>query len=336
LISLGLLAGSYLGARLFAWLLGRAVMAAQERNVDPRLLQALKRPVTYTLFLVGVYAAMERSPLPPPWDRRSASAVFVFGVFLLAIALARSLGLLLEWYVRRPLRLVDESAARDWQPLFQRIGQVFIGLVALITVLQHLGVNVASLVVSLGVGSLAVGLAAQDTLSNMFAGFTLMLDRPFLTGDRVQLASGEIGDVQSIGMRATLIRTTEETLLVVPNSLLVKERLVNLSRPVRHLQAKIEVNVPYGTDVRHVRQLLADSVQASSHVDRDRAPVVHVTRLGEFAITLQVVFWALDFSHVAPARSDGYEAVYGALAAAGIGPAVPAWRLLQDPSREAR
>ena len=69
----------------------------------------------------------------------------------------------------------------------------------------------------------------------MFAGFTLMLDRPFRVGDRIQLATGEVGDVETIGMRATRIRTTDETLLVVPNSLLVKERLVNLSRPGRQL-----------------------------------------------------------------------------------------------------
>jgi small-conductance mechanosensitive channel len=260
-----------------------------------------------------------------------ASGLFVFGALLLAFALARSLALLLEWFVRRPQRLVDESVAREWQPLFQRVGQLFIGLVAAITVLQHFGVNVASLVVSLGVGSLAVGLAAQDTLSNMFAGFTLMLDRPFRAGERVQLATGEVGDVESIGMRATLIRTVDETLLVVPNSLLVKERLLNLSRPHRNLAIRMDVAVPYGTDLVRVRPLLSEAVLRSPHADRDRAPVVHFTRLGEFAITLQVVFWALDFARLGPARSDAYEAVHGVLAEAGTLPAGAGWRLVQDP-----
>jgi small-conductance mechanosensitive channel len=156
-------------------------------------------------------------------------ALFAAAVVLVAVAAARALRIVLEWYAARPH--VEGEAAREFLPLLGRLGQVFLALVAVITILQQLGVNVASLVVSLGVGSLAVGLAAQDTLSNMFAGFTLLLDRPFRVGERIQLASGEAGDVEQIGMRATLLRTGEGTLLIVPNSALVKERLLNLSRP---------------------------------------------------------------------------------------------------------
>ena len=139
------------------------------------------------------------------------------------------------------------------------MGKVFIALVAVTVLLQHFGVNVASLVVSLGVGSLAIGLAAQDTLANMFGGFTLMLDRPFRVGDRIQLATGEVGDVEAIGMRATRIRTTDEMLLVVPNSALVKDRVVNYNLPSRALTTNVEVDVAYGSPLDAARSLLAEA-----------------------------------------------------------------------------
>src|SRR4029079_6438263 len=120
-----------------------------------------------------------------------------------------------DWYASRaPASPSSSQAAREFTPLFSKVGKVFIALVALSMLLQHFGVNVASLVVSLGVGSLAVGLAAQDTLSNMFAGFTILIDHPFRVGDRIQLTSGETGDVQSIGMRATTIMTGDDTILI--------------------------------------------------------------------------------------------------------------------------
>jgi MscS family membrane protein len=250
--------------------------------------------------------------------RTTGSVLFVAAVVLVAVALARAYRMLLDRYAVRRSVLGGAELAREFNPLFAKVGSLFIALIALITVLQHFGVNVASLVVSLGVGSLAVGLAAQDTLSNMFAGFTLMIDRPFRVGDRIQLASGETGDVDAIGMRSTLIKTPEDTILVVPNSLLVKERLVNLSRPTRHLTTRVEVGVAYGSDLARVKEVLKKATLASPHVDPDREPVVQIARFGDFAVHFVVVFWARDYLHQAPARSDVAEAVYSSLAAAGI------------------
>jgi MscS family membrane protein len=191
-------------------------------------------------------------------------------------------------------------------------------------------VNVASLVVSLGVGSLAVGLAAQDTLANMFAGFTLLLDRPFRVGERIQLASGDSGDVQRIGIRATVIKTGDDTMLIVPNSLLVKERLVNQSRPTRHLATRVEVGVAFGSDLARVKEVLRRAALASPRVDPDRAPVVLITRFGESTVNFQVMFWARDYAEQGLARTEVYEAVYDGLAAAGISIPVPTRRLIHE------
>ncbi len=148
---------------------------------------------------------------------------FVCGVFLAAIVSLRVLSVVLS-------KAATLEVAAEFGPLISKLGKIFIALVAVIMVLQHFQVDVSSLVVSLGVGSLAVGLAAQDTLANMFAGFTLLVDRPFRIGEKIRLASGDEGEVRAIGIRATQIRTADQMLLIVPNSLLVKERLLNLSR----------------------------------------------------------------------------------------------------------
>ena len=90
----------------------------------------------------------------------------------------------------------------------------------------------------------------------------------------MQLASGEMGDVEAIGMRATRIRTGDETLLVVPNSVLVKERLVNLTQPTRSVTTKADVSVGYGADLGVVKSLLVDAARSSALIDADRAPSV--------------------------------------------------------------
>ena len=321
--SLAIVLLSYAAARLAAILLGRII--ARKRGAPEvrfRLADALDGPMTYALFLVGVWVAVHRAPLSARNEDRLDTALFVVAVGIVAVAAIRAYRIFLGWYAARPQLLGGTDLAREFNPLFAMAGTIFIAILAVIAVLQRFGVNVASLVVSLGVGSLAIGLAAQDTLSNMFAGFTLMLDRPFRAGDRIQLASGETGDVEEIGMRATLIKTPDDTILVVPNSLLVKERLVNLSRPTRHLTTRVEVGVAYGSDAGQVKSILREAALQSEHVDRAREPVVHLARFGDFAVHFVVVFWATDYAQQGAARTDVAEAAYRGLAAAGI--AMPA------------
>ena len=168
-------------------------------------------------------------------------------------------------------------------------------------------------------GSLAIGLAAQDTLANMFAGFTLMLDRPFRVGDRIQLSTGEVGDVEEIGMRATRIRTLDETILVVPNSLLVKERVVNLSRPTAPSSPEVEVGVAYGSDRGAGEGGAARGRAGLAAAWTARASRWCCSRAS--AISPYTSSWcsgrAITRSR-APARSEVHEEIYRGLAAAGI------------------
>ena len=281
-------------------------MARRRAAPDVRffLVDALDGPVTCALFLIGAWVAVHRAPVSAKTQDRLDTALFVVAVAIVAVAVVRAYRIFLGWYAARP-HLAGTELAREFSPLFGMLGTVFVAVLAVITILQHFGVNVASLIVSLGVGSLAVGLAAQDTLANMFAGFTLMLDRPFRVGDRIQLASGEMGDVEEIGMRATNIKTPDDTILVVPNSLLVKERLVNLSRPTRHLTTKVEVGVAYGSDAARVKAALREAALSSPLVDRSREPVVQLARFGEFAVHFVVVFWASDYAQQAAAQGRG-------------------------------
>jgi small-conductance mechanosensitive channel len=319
--SLAIVLGSYVVARLASYLLTRTLLRLAGRSpgtVDDRLAAALQRPITYAVFLAGTWIAVHNLPVQPRWLERLDDLLFVVGVFLVSQALVRAWGILMGWYATESRHASRDGLAREFGPLFAKLGVLFIVVLAVITLLQHFGVNVASLVVSLGVGSLALGLAAQDTLSNMFAGFTLMADRPFRVGDRIRLASGEVGDVQEIGMRATVIRTLDETLLVVPNSTLVKERVVNLSQPNRSLTTRLEVGVAYGSDLSAVKRVLSDAALASRYTDRDRTPVVLVNRFADFFVNVLLIFWVRDYTEQGLGVSEVHEEIDRRFRQAGI------------------
>jgi small-conductance mechanosensitive channel len=321
LVSLAVLGASYLVARLASGTLTRFVARRASRGepgLRGRLAVALRGPLTAALFLVGAWVAVHRLALRDRWTSALDAVIFAAGVLVFAVALARLFGLFLEWTAAQPRLNGERHPLAEFRPLLGKLGTLFIALVAAITLLQHFGIDVASLVVSLGVGSLAVGLAAQDTLANMFAGFTLLLDRPFRIGDRIQLASGEVGDVEAIGMRATRIRTTDDVTLVVPNGLLVKERLLNLSHPSRRVVTKVEVGVAYGADAALVRGLLEEAVRAAESVDTETPARVLLSRFGDLALHYTVVFRSRDYTEQAQARSEVLEQIHRRLGEAGI------------------
>lgn len=336
-LGLLILAGSYLAARLLSFLFGHVLARAARRSatrLDDRLVVAVKRPLTYALFLIGCYAAVHRSPLPDAWTRRLDEALFVLSVLLISLALARVFSIFIEWYATESASAQKGAIGAEFGPLLIKLGRALIGLVTAITILQHLGVNVASLVVSLGVGSLAIGLAAQDTLANLFAGFTLTLDRPFAVGDRIQLTTGEVGDVVAIGMRSTRVRTLDETCVIVPNAVLVKDRLVNLTRPTRAMAVRIDVGVAHGTDLDRAKVVLAEAAGACSYLAADSQPVVVVTGLLDFAVNLRVVLLARDYTEAHLARSQVLEGIVKRLAEAGIEVPVPTRRIIHEGAAE--
>src|SRR5262249_28486423 len=148
----------------------------------------------------------------------------------------------------RPLVDRETATAHALVPLVHRLAAILVWLIGAILVLDHFGQNVSSVVAAFGVTSLAIGLAAQQALSNIIAGVVLAVDHPFRPGDRIKLPSSDAGEVIETGMRATYIRMSDGTLLVVPNSELVSSRLINQSTETL-VRCEVRVSAPATLDI---------------------------------------------------------------------------------------
>jgi small-conductance mechanosensitive channel len=219
-----------------AWLTGwlterwahRRTQDTQSERSERTILR-LRRQLVALTYAIGIYLALEIAPLPARLDSTLAGIAFSLGAFLCARAVIRVVALL----VTSSLAHVNESERhrieREYVPLAEKVTSLAVAFIYVIVVAKHFGKDVSSLVAALGVGSLAIGLAAQQTLGNMIAGFVLLVDRPFRPGERIKLATGEVGEVRDIGVRSTRIRLLDGNLLVVPNSELANSRVVNFA-----------------------------------------------------------------------------------------------------------
>jgi MscS family membrane protein len=329
LITLLIVTGAWLAARLFLTFVDQVAKRWTRRTaalIDDYILDAIRRPVAALIVLLGVYAALHRYSFR--FRGFFDGLLFVTAVALVFYTLVRVLGVMVSWYGERiTLEKGSDNLSREVLPLADKVGKVVLLMIGLLIVLDHFKVEIRSILVTLGVGSLAIGLALQETLANMFGGFTIMLDRPFRVGDRIQLSSGETGDVQEIGIRSTRMLTLEHNLLVIPNAHLVKTLLTNQSVPDARARVVIDVGISYDADVTRAKTLMLETAAADPTALREPPPAAYFREFGDSALRLTLVCHAADFRDALPLRDRLNSGIHARFKEAGIEVAYPTRRV---------
>lgn len=233
-------------------------LAAKTRSrYDDQFFQAIRKPAEWLVVIIGTFAAIHLLQLPvEPVDLRSgAIALFkVLVTFDVAWALFNLIGLIetfLEGWVSKTESTLDDQLL----PFIRKCLRIFVIFLAAIMTIQNLGYSISGLLASLGIGGLAVALAAKDTLSNIFGSLMILLDRPFHVGDWIKAGDLE-GIVEEVGFRSTKIRTFGKTQITVPNNVIANLAVDNISRrPKRRIN--ITVGVTYETKPEQMRQAVA-------------------------------------------------------------------------------
>lgn len=325
LILLGFYLSSIFSKRLVGWL-ARKFFAKTETQLDDLIVEVVRRNVKSLVIVTGVHLALRElrkgivatdETLHQILDYADA-LVYVIVVIIIVKITLNVVRVLVDWYLDQLSQTGTGQLKMTLGPLTSKIVNILIGMVAFIIVLDHFGINIGSLLVSLGVGSLAVALAAQDTLANMIAGFVLLIDRPFGVGDRIELPTGEVGDIQLIGLRSTKILNFDNNLVIVPNAELVKTRIINHAYPFHQMRARVKVGVAYGTDPERVRRILLDIANTHPHILKDPEPLVHFTAMGDSAIEFTLFARASDYSVRFATENEIRETAYNTFTKEGI------------------
>ena len=320
LTTLLVIATALVASRVFVHFVDAVASRWARRTASPQddyILAVMRKPVSFLIVLIGIYVAVHRYSFPFRWF--FDASIFVVGVGVVVYTVSRMVSVLLAWYGARLAR--DHPAdhvERDLIPLAQGIARLILLLIGTVIVLDHFHIEIRSILVTLGVGSLAIGFALQDTLANMFGGFTLMLDRPFVVGDRIELAGGGVGDVQAIGIRSTRVLTPEGNVLVIPNAHLVKTMVTNHSSPDARIRLTLDVGVAYDADVPRAKALMLESAAADALVLSHPAPAAQIVSFDDSSIRLRLVCFIRDFRDAGPALDTLNAAIFAKFTAAGI------------------
>ncbi|MBW1852885.1 MAG: mechanosensitive ion channel family protein [Deltaproteobacteria bacterium] len=180
--------------------------------------------------------------------------------------------------------------------LLGKFSGIIIYTVGFILALDILGLNIMPFIAGASVAGIAVGFAAKDTLSNLIAGILLIIDRPFELGDRIEVwsapqNSATWGDVISIGLRATKIRTTDNIVIVIPNNEIMKRDIINYTAITEEIRVRIPIGIAYDADASKAKELISNVSLELDWVMKDPPPRVMVRKFGESSVDLEARVW---------------------------------------------
>jgi small-conductance mechanosensitive channel len=306
--AIALTGGVWLVGLLFTRLLLKWLIRWSRRTsleLDDIILKSFRPHIPIWFLAVGVTIGVRYAPLAPG----SVQVVDQVMRGILAISIALGSASLVVGLLEG--RLYPGASTLPQAPvntLIRRIVYLVFLAVAAMMILAGLGISITPLLTALGVGSLAIALALQPTLSNLFAGVQLLLARQIRVGDVIELEGGQQGVVADITMRATLVREMPDNTFVVPNSKLIEMVVRNYGLPSADHNLPINFGVSYRSDLDRVREVAAEAAAGTQRSRggpvSDFAPVVTVRSFGASAIDLVAVLRVPHFTERGPMTDD--------------------------------
>ena len=275
----------------------KKIAAKTTSQYDDLFLQAIITPVGMFCLVLAIYVALLICQLPPAASQHLAGG-FITLVSVLVLWMLMRLTDMLIALLNNKLRGMHDDIALQFLPLLKRGLRVFIFVTGSIFVIQNIGVDVGSLLAGLGIGGLAMALAAQESLANFFGSLVLLVDRPFKVGDWITVGDVD-GDVEEMGFRSTRIRTWSKSLVTLPNKALSSANIENWSK-MNKRRVKQKLHITYDTPVEKVRQF----VQGVEKILRDNQDVnqdfilVKFTEFQESALEILVYYFTTTITWV--------------------------------------
>lgn len=221
-------------------------------KAGPAIIRSLRGMIVLISILVGTYLGLRDSPLPPSTLQIVEKLHNALVIFLITFVTARLLTGLLRAYIHRG------EDTRSSISLFNTIINIIVYCLGGLVILQAMGISITPIITALGIGGLAVALALQDTLSNLFAGIQITLTRNIKPGDYVSLSSGEEGTVRDITWRNTMLLTQSNNVVIIPNSKLSSTIVTNYSLPEASLSISLTIGISYDSDLEKVERVTLD------------------------------------------------------------------------------
>lgn len=262
------------------------------------------QPIVYLMAAMFIIQELDLDQvIPLPWVKEG-NAIYINTVLSAALILlfTRLFLWVLTEIVLYPYYKQQEINVGS-QYAINRLLTYFVLVIAVVATLQYVGINLTVLLGGTAALLVGVGLGLQQTFNDLICGIILLFERTVEVGDVVDL-QGLIGRVKRIGLRTSLVETRDNFSVIVPNSKLVGDNVINWSHTEAKARFMVSVGVAYGSDTQQVKQILHEVAAQHTKVARRPEPIVRLSNFGESALEFQLIFWSRELMPIENIKSD--------------------------------
>ncbi|MBL7148175.1 MAG: mechanosensitive ion channel family protein [Nanoarchaeota archaeon] len=310
-----------IGSKILTFIIEKIVKGFTRKTktkLDDLLIEKLDKTFVWLLFFIGI-----RIFVVPLLEIDAIDMVNnAFIIFLITLIFVRIIDILIDsWginFAKRTKSKVDESLLS----LFHRFSRIVIFVIGGIIILNNFNIEVTPFLASLGIAGIVLAFALQSSLSNIFGGISLILDKNFKVGDTVKLGSGELGVILDIGLRSTKMKTFDNEMLVIPNGKLADSIIQNYAQPDLYARAVISFGVEYGSNIDKVRKVVVETLKKMPKViknDMEHPIEVLFINMGDFALQFEAKFWVKSYKERYLSKMEATEKIYNALRKSKVG-----------------
>ena len=335
--SLGIIVAALVVGKALYWIFSKTMRALTSKTktmLDDIIIDMIEEPIVFAICVWGIWYGISRLHLPETAQEWFASAVQALIILSVTWLIARLLNALFTHYLA-PLAEKSENTLDDQLlPIVRKGVNLSIWAIGIIVALNNAGYDVGAVIAGLGIGGLALAMAARDTVANIFGGFTIFTDRPFTIQDRVKVDSYD-GVVDEIGIRSTRLRTLAGTLVTIPNSTFSDSPVENVSaEPSRKIT--LTLGLTYDTTAEGMEkglEILRRIVAENDHLEEK--VLAGFTGFGDFSMNITFIYYIKKGADIMDSQTEVNMEILKRFAAAGLDFAFPTQTLYTIPQNGA-
>ncbi len=283
-------------------------------NFDDILLEKAEPSLTYMIILIGVRVVLAHLEIMTLLISRIINSfITILAAYFIIIVVDTFIEFWGTSWAKR-----TKSGMDAMLPLIHKFSKVVLIIAGFMFIMSLWDKDVTGFVAGLGVAGIVLGFALKDSLSNIFGGISIILDRTYKVGDRIKIDSGESGIVYDIGLRSTKIKTWDNDIIVLPNGKMANSKIQNYVQPSIRSRAVIDFSVVYGSDIKNVKDVVMKTIKKVENVIEEPEPSVAFVKMNDFSLDFKAKFWVANISQRYAAKEKATCMIYDALNKANI------------------